>query len=155
MEQKVRWSKDRSVTLSFACTRAVMALALVLGLCLPYLCVSGFFEHRALIAPGSIFWLMPIYYSFCVPAFIALITLDRMLRSIRNDAVFVHSNVSCLRIISHCCLAAALILLASSLVSVVFFALAILATFFGVIMRVVKNLFAAAVDIKSENDFTI
>lgn len=149
------WNQDRSVLLSVVCTRVVMVLALALAVALPFLCSSGFFEHRALISPESIPLLMPVYYSFCVPAFIALIALDKLLGAVRKGAVFTPGNVRFLRIISWCCFAAALILLASSFVSVVFFVLAVLAAFFGVILRAVKNLFAAATQLKEENDFTI
>jgi hypothetical protein len=149
------WSKDRSILLPQICTRCIIILAVLLGIVLPWLCISGFFNGRALISPENIFWLLPIYYAFCLPAIYALYTLDRMLLSVKNGNVFTANNVSCLRTISWCCFVASAILLAASLVSIVFFALAILAAFFGVILRAVKNLFAAAVFLQAENDLTI
>ncbi|MCL2756667.1 MAG: DUF2975 domain-containing protein [Coriobacteriia bacterium] len=132
-----------------------MGLGLVLAVLLPFLCNNGFFEQRALINPSDILWLMPIYYSFCVPAYIALFSLDRLLAAVRKDEVFSSRNVRYLRIITWCCFGAAIILLVSTLASIVFAVLAILAAFFGIVLRVVKNLFAAAVALKDENDFTI
>lgn len=149
------WNSNKSALLSLVCTRIVIVLAFVLAGVLPFLISSGFFEHRALIASESVPLLMPIYYCFCVPALVALFALDKLLAAVRRGDVFTRDNVRFLRIISWCCFIAALVLLASSLASVVFFALAILAAFFGVILRVIKNLFAAAVELKEENDFTI
>ena len=153
--EQVLWNQDMSVKLSRICTRVIIVLALILAVLLPLICFADFFQGRFLIAPDLVLLLMPVYYAFCVPALIALVSLDRLLTSVSRNEVFTQGNVRKLRIISWCCFAAALILLASSFVSVVFFALAVLAAFFGVILRVVKNLFAAAVELKTENDFTI
>ncbi len=149
------WNQDMSVRLSQICTRVIIALALLLAVLLPFLVFSDFFEHRALIMQEHILWLMPIYYTFCIPALVALIALDRLLASVKRGEVFTAGNVRYLRIISWSCFAAAVVLLVSTLVSIVFFVLAILAAFFGIILRAVKNLFAAAVTLKDENDFTI
>jgi hypothetical protein len=149
------WSRSRSILLSLVCTRAIVALAIALAAILPFLCFGSFFQNRALIAAENIIWLMPVYYCFCLPALTALFTLDRLLSAVRRDEVFTVGNVRCLRIISWCCLIAALVLLVSSLVSIVFFVIAILAAFFGIILRAVKNLFAAAVDLQTENELTI
>jgi len=149
------WSRDRSVMLSVVATRLIFALAIALAIGLPYLMDSGFFSNRALIESAALRWLMPIYYSFLVPALTALFSLDRLLFAIRHEHVFTTGNVRYLRIITWCCFAAGIILLISSLTSIVFFVLAILAAFFGVILRVVKNLFAAAVALQDESDFTI
>ena len=133
----------------------MMLLGLTLAVLLPLLCFNGFFESRALINPDLVLWLMPVYYAFCVPAYVILFSLDRMLVAIKKDEVFSAGNVRYMRVISWCCFGIAIILLASGMVSVVFVALAILAAFFGIVLRVVKNLFAAAVELKDENDFTI
>jgi hypothetical protein len=149
------WSKDKSVILSLVCTWTVAGLAVALAIALPFLCASGFFLGRALIAPESTVWLMPIYYAFCLPAAYALFALSGLLLAIKREQVFTEQNVRYLRRISWCCFTAALVLLASCLVSIVFFVLAILAAFFGVILRAVKNLFAAAVALQKESDLTI
>jgi hypothetical protein len=149
------WSKDSSIILSQVSTRIVMALGIILAIALPFLITSGFFSDRASISVENIPLLMPVYYAFCVPAYVALIALDRLLAAVKRDEVFTTRNVRYLRIISWACFAAALVLFISSFVSILFFAVAILATFFGIILRAMKNLFAAAVQIKSEHDFTI
>ena len=149
------WSRDRSVLLSLVATRVIALLALVLAVGLPFLVGTGFFDHRATIAAKSVPMLIPIYYGFLAPAGIAIFSLDRILVAVRANQVFTASNVRRLRTITWCCFFAGIVLLISSVASIVFFALAILAAFFGIIMRVVKNLFAAAVDLQDESDFTI
>jgi len=149
------WSRDRSVLLSLVATRIIATLAVVLALWLPSLIDRGFFTGRALLGPQDVKWLLPVYYGFLIPAGVALASLDRLLAAIRQEQVFTRRNVRYLRIITWCCFAAGVILLVSGLISVVFYVLAVLAAFFGLILRVVKNLFAAAVSLQSESDLTI
>ena len=56
---------------------------------------------------------------------------------------------------SWCCLAAGLIFLASSFYYPAFFAFCAAAVFMALILRVIKNVFAQAEEIKKENDYTI
>ena len=149
------WSRDKSVLLSLVATRVIAGLAAVLAVILPWLVSSGYFSGRSLINSSGVSWLMPIYYCFLLPASIALYSLDRLLVAIRSEQVFTAKNVSYLRTISWCCFMAVTVLLAAGLVSYIFFVLAILAAFFGIILRVVKNLFAAAVALQQESDYTI
>jgi hypothetical protein len=95
-------------------------------------------------------------YACCVPALVALFRLDRLLSNIMKDLVFTEENVRALRVISWCCFAEALILTVAALYfAPIIFAVAAVAAFFGLILRVVKNVIDAAVALKSENDFTI
>jgi hypothetical protein len=132
-----------------------MVLGIALAIALPFLCVSGFFIGRAFVHPQNIMLLMPAYYTFCVPAYTALVALDRLLAAVKRGQVFTGGNVRCLRVISWACFAAALVLVASSYVSLTFFALAVIAVFFGVVLRAMKNLFAAAVALQDDYDHTI
>jgi hypothetical protein len=149
------WNRDRSIILSLVATRTIGILALVLAAALPFLVRYGFFDGRANISADSVIPLLFIYYAFLIPALIALFALNRMLLDVRQNQVFTAANVSRLRRITWCCFAAGVILLVSSFFSVVFFALAILAAFFGLILRTMKNLFAAAVALQEESDYTI
>ena len=132
-----------------------MALGVILAVALPFLCANGFFEERAFVSPERIVFIMPVYYSFCIPAFVALFSLDRLLAAVKRNEVFTVKNVRYLRIISWACFAVAFILLISALVSIMFFAFAVVSTFFGIVLRSMKNLFAAAVELQEESNFTI
>jgi hypothetical protein len=156
------WNRDRSVILSQVSTRVIMVLAVALAIILPFLHTNGIYLGRmSLAADGTTIYIsnttlvIGVYYAFCIPAFVALFSLDRLLAAIKRNEVFTASNVRYLRIISWACFAAAFVLLAGSFIFLLFLALAILATFFGIVLRVVKNLFAAAVELQAENDYTI
>jgi hypothetical protein len=159
------WSKDKSVILSQVSTRAIMAAGALLAIALPFLCAGDAFFGRALIEAQNAALILPTYYAFCVPAYTALFSLDRLLAAVKRGEVFTGGNVRCLRVISWACFAAALVLAVAAYVSlalavspyvcVAFFALAVVAAFFGVVLRVVKNLFAAAVELQDESDHTI
>ena len=99
--------------------------------------------------------LMVVLYLCCLPALAALFALDRLLANMKKHEVFVHPNVRYLRIISWCCFAVAAFLGCAVYYYLVFAAVAIVAAFFGLILRVVKNVIQQAVAIKEENDFTI
>ena len=154
------WNRDRSVLLSMVCTRVIMFLGLVLAalfVLLPF--INDPLVSIGLHLDPDLVWIAPIYYAFCAPAYVALISLDRLLANIRKGEVFTERNIRFLRIISWCCFAVALVLLLGILLSGLFYIILavpmILAVFFGMVLRVVKNLFAAAVALKTENDYTI
>jgi hypothetical protein len=97
-----------------------------------------------------------MYYVCCIPALAALFLLDRLLTNIRQERVFTEENVKALRAISWCCFAEAFILAAAALYfAPILLAVSAAVAFFGLILRVVKNVIAAAVALKAENDFTI
>ena len=93
--------------------------------------------------------------AFGVPAYTVMWFLYRLLDNISKERVFVEENVRCLRIISWCCFVASVVFLASSFYSVSWMVLCVAAAFGGLILRVVKNVFAAAVALKDEHDLTI
>lgn len=78
-----------------------------------------------------------------------------LLRSISRGEVFTGRNTLCLRVISWACLLAAAAFAVLGLWRFIFFAIAFLGAFLGIVMRVLKNVFAAAVELKEENDYTV
>jgi hypothetical protein len=103
-----------------------------------------------------------IFIPFCIGlyiaeifAFIALYFLHRLLNNINKDIVFDNDNTRCLRIISWCCILAAVDFGILCLWRYIFAMPVVFALMLGLIMRVLKNVFEKAVEIKSENDFTI
>ncbi|MDR2487074.1 MAG: DUF2975 domain-containing protein [Clostridiales Family XIII bacterium] len=150
------WKQKQSILLSIVCTRAVIAIGLVVSVGLPFLATCGFFAERYLIPAGAVKGLLVLFYLCAVPAFILLLTLDSLLSGIRQGLVFVERNVRLLRRISWCCFACfAILVVGGFYVSIVFVFLGVIAGFFGLILRVVKNVIQAAVALKDENDFTI
>jgi len=157
------WTKSKSAALSLICTRVLTAAAVLIAVALPFLLKSGFYGESS--TAGLLYVAMPgdtvqaLYicaYACFVPMIIALLFLDLLLRNIRKDLVFIRVNVKCLRIISWCCFAIAIIMVCGW--PFIHYALAFVAAaaaFFGILMRVVKNVIDAACEIKDENDYTI
>ena len=90
---------------------------------------------------------------------IALLTLFCMLRfivNLENDLVFVPQNIKWLRFISYGCLSAGLLLIIATVVyHKLFLVLSLAALFMMLIVRVIKNAFEQAVEMKEELDLTI
>jgi len=98
---------------------------------------------------------MVCLYTALMPAFVADICLFFLLRRIRAGEVFCDENVRSLRIISWCCFVECVVFLVLGFYFLVSFALSFACAFMGTVLRVVKNSFEEAVELKRENDFTI
>ena len=150
------WTRHRSVTLSVWCTSVMIALMVLTGIALPFTLWNGLWVGDVVIRGGrTVMMILPVYYCFCVPAFVALASTYRILANIKRGLVFDASNVRLLRLISWAALAGGAICVAGAPISLAFLAVGLVCGFVGVVMRVVKNLIAAAVDLKTENDLTI
>ena len=88
-------------------------------------------------------------------ALFALFILHFLLKNIAENKVFVSQNTKHIGTLSNIFIFAAFIILIYSLFRVIFFPLAFLSFLFGVVMKVLKNVFEKAVEIKSHNDLTI
>lgn len=147
------WNKPRSILLSFILVRVLFLLAVASIFTLPWLVdvYINFSRKNTVISTP----LLVTLYSCLVPAFGVLICLDRILLNIRKGLVFVAQNVQYLRILSWCCFAVSLICLLSGYYYVLFLLIGFAAAFFGLILRVLKNVFEQAVELKEESDFTV
>jgi hypothetical protein len=173
------WNAKKSVQLSLICTKIVVAgvllvMILVLLACLhmgealTYIVFGRYWEYVALFLPQSAV-LIPAFYIACAFVLFALFRLHGLLSAIKAGEVFTQSNVRRLRAISWACFAVTLLLLLTDIIWVIrfgypkpslsaplfFLAISITAAFMGLILRVVKNVFEAAVLLKDEVDFTI
>jgi hypothetical protein len=131
---------------------SAVLVATPFGRAIILLAIDG--SNRYNISVGYL--IVGLYYACCIPAIAALLLLDRLLSNIMKGKVFTDENVKALRIISWCCFAEALILAAAAFYfAPILFAVAVVTAFFGLILRVVKNVIDAAVALKAESDFTI
>lgn len=149
----MKWSRDNSIILSKVCILVFACAGILSAIWLPAV-LDGIVQRRRLYGNGRI-CLLVSFYALLAPASIALGYLYRLLLNIGRDEVFVDSNVKCLRRISWACYLAAAICMVSAFYYYPFAMAAAAACFMGLILRVVKNVFAEAVAIKEENDFTI
>lgn len=147
------WNTNRSVVLSCICTKIVIFISLLFLCSAPFwvkLYIQYTYTDTDIMKP-----LLCTIYITGIVAMILLFCLNKLLANIKNNDIFTVTNVNLLRIISWCCFVVAMILLFSGLYYILFIFGAIGAGFFGLILRVVKNVIEQAVIIKTENDFTI
>lgn len=145
---------DKSLLLTRVCVWLSAAALVLLCVSAPWL-FSWFIQKRLILPPQSRDYFLVTTYTVAVPAAITLYMMNRLLANIRKEEVFTEKNTRYLRGMSWCCLAAGLIFLVSSFYYLPFFALCAAAVFMALILRVIKNVFAQAEEIKKENDYTI
>jgi len=114
---------------------------------------EGLGEMRGGIDVSS---LMVALYISSVPGIICTLSLLKLLFNIRKNDIFTKQNVIILQILSYCCLFVGIEYVAicySRYISMIFVGFA--AIFIGIILRVIKNVFDKAIEIREENDYTI
>ena len=147
------WNPDKSVLASLICTRIVIILVICAAFAAPFL-VKSYVSYAAK-NPAVITPLLATIYACAVPGLVALYSLHRLLANIKKKEVFIERNVRHLRVISWCSFAVSAILFVSGFYYLLFLLIAVAAAFFGLILRVVKNVVEQAVAIKDDNDLTI
>ncbi|MGN0975782.1 MAG: DUF2975 domain-containing protein [Gemmiger sp.] len=151
------WNDRKSILLTKFFTLALLAASLVLLAAGPWiiewLAVNRtYYSSRPMVRP----MLYVVGYGCGAAAVTMLVQLYGFLRRVQAGEVFSAKNVSALRGISWCCLAAAaLTLLAGSTLYLPYLFVCGAAGFMALIVRVVKNAFEQAVKMKDELDYTV
>ena len=143
--------KNFSATLSLVLVRIVFVLIIVCCIFAPL--IVRVYDNGIIALTGSSVYL-PMIITLYLAAAVALVivtALDRLLSNIRHDKVFIPANVK----ISYCCFAVSVIFIYFSFIRPFAWLVVIAAAFFGLILRVIKNIFEQAIILKEENDFTI
>lgn len=146
------WTKSKSILLSSILVKIVI-LILIAGIFLiPQIArwYDSFSQKNSIFLPLTI-----ILYCTLVPGFIAIFSLDKLINNIKKDEVFIDQNVKLLRILSWCCFLAGFLFGILGFFRLLGFLLCFAAAFFGIILRVIKNVFEKAITIREENDYTI
>lgn len=153
------WNKTKSLLLSRILTWISACIVLILTFFVPGFSVwydksfshdYGFFSDSSVVVPMCV-----ILYICEIFAFVVLYSLNVLLLNISREQVFIERNTACLRHISWACMFAGIAFSVLGLWRFIFLLAGFLAIMFGLIMRVLKNVFEKAVEIKSENDFTV
>ena len=161
------WNKNQSITLSLICTKVIIAIIFII---IVFIIITLFsptlyeqsYADSSLFTANQIKLGIPLLIIASIPALIALFCLHKLLSNIRAEEVFTETNIRLLRSISWTCFAAAIVFFIGFFrcipiagIEPALFIVAAFAGFAGLIMRVVKNVIAAACEIKNENDYTI
>ncbi len=150
----MEWNKDKSVKLSKICVYIFRVLMVVIAAFAPKI-FNALIRLRGYYLKGTLPYFLTSTYTACVPATIALLGLNRLLCNIEKGDVFIEENVAIMRKLSWRCITAGVIALISTAYYMPFLIIAAAAGFVGLILRVVKNVFARAVELQEYNDYTI
>lgn len=135
------WNHSKSLLLTAWWIRIALAVWLGIAVALP------FFRPTTAV--------LCLFYLIFVPMLLALYGLDKLLRNIQRGVVFAEGNLSCLRLVSWACFFSAVFLLVAACLRPLLLLAAGGVGFLGLFVRVVKNMLAEAIVLKSENDLTI
>lgn len=150
----MNWSHKNSVFLTKICIVFFTAAYIAVVAACPFLTkvyVETSFS-AARLSPGPF---TATIYLCAVPVGAVLWKLWRLIGNIGREAVFTEENISCLRWISWMCFAVAAVTLVSMVYYLFWGIAAGMAFFMGLLIRVIKNSFEQAKELKDENDFTI
>lgn len=150
----MNWNKDKSLKFTRVCI--YLFAVILVGMCIgaPWL-YRGFLELRSPLLDGMLLYFLVTNYITAVPVGIALYRMNGLLKNISKNQVFIFENTEYLRQLSWCCVAAGIIFAVSGLYYFPFWFLCGAAMFMALVLRVIKNVFAQAEEIKRENDYTI
>ncbi|MGN0608775.1 MAG: DUF2975 domain-containing protein [Oscillospiraceae bacterium] len=148
--KKLKWTEPMSLLLSSVIVKILAVLFAAACVYAPF-AVKGFADQFGLNIP----LFMIVFYLCAVFAFTALFFLNRLLKNIRKAEIFIDENVRILRILSWCCYFVGITMAVYSIWEYPFIVISAAAAFFGLIIRVLKNVFRKAVEIREENDGTI
>lgn len=95
------------------------------------------------------------FYICSLPAWVALISILKLLKNVISENIFSAKNVSYLRNLSYCCGFVAVVCFVSGVEYLPMMIFSLGAGFMMLILRVLKNVIAKATEIKSENDLTV
>lgn len=145
------WNTEKSITLSKWVVVIFIAALLTIVIGGPWLMPIILRWGREQLVPVFL-W---VIYTTAVPALFILICLYRILSRLTKGLIFVRENVSSLRVISWLCFVCAFICLVAGFFYLPWWIVAVAAAFIGLIVRVVRNVFARAVALQDEIDYTI
>lgn len=150
----MNWNNEKSITLTKVCIGIfVMGYISVLAFC-PWL-MKQFVTYSFSARGKDVFLFMATVYACAVPLGVILWNVYRLVAEIGRELIFTKENIRRLRLMSWMCFLVAVICLISMGYYVFYFVIAGCAAFIGLLLRVIKNVFVRAAQIKEENDFTI
>lgn len=145
----------KSTKLPVILSRVVIFLIVLLLLFLPRI-ILWYLGLRGFAVIQDLYLHIVIFCYLCIlPILLALLCLDRLLWQINKGDVFVEGNITMICVISWCCFVTSLFAAVATFFYPPFIFVAIVMFFGGVILRVVRDVFAKAVFLQGENDFTI
>lgn len=151
------WNSKKSVNLSLVVCFVTIISIVILSLFINSFAINYFdyandSDHAQYLKYISF---IGSFYPCAVLGIVAVISLIKMLFRIKNENPFCKENVKSLKVISWCCFIVALITFIGGFFYLPLIVVTVAAGFFGLILRVVKNVIHSAIELREENDLTI
>lgn len=146
-------SDNRSIRLTALLIKIAIVLCTISLFIMPY--AATVYKAVSLQSDDVTVPLLVTFYSCAAVGFTILFLLDKLVTNISKGIVFTEENIKILRVLSYCCFVIAFITLLFAKLRILAFIVTFAAAFFGLILRVIKNCFSAAAELREENDLTI
>lgn len=148
------WNDTKSILLSRLCIIVFFVLTIAVAISAPWL-IDRFIDFSNSASDGARIYFLLTIYTGSVAAIVLLGSLFMLLRRIEMGEAFIPKNVESLRHISWCCFIGAIICFVSAFYYYPWVLVSVAAAFVALIVRVVKNVFARAISLQDDVDFTI
>ena len=145
--------EKRSIAITSALIKVAIVLCAAALFLMPY--AAKMYEQISFQRDNVTVRLLITFYVCAAFGFVILFVLNKLIKNIGSEKVFIDENVKLLKILSYCCFAIAVVTLIFARFRILVFVITFAAAFIGLILRVIKNCFTEAIRLREENDFTI
>ena len=145
--------EKRSIAITSALIKVAIVLCAAALFLMPY--AAKMYEQISSQRDNVTVPLLITFYVCAAFGFVILFVLNKLIKNIGSEKVFIDENVKLLKILSYCCFAIAVVTLIFARFRILVFVITFAAAFIGLILRVIKNCFTEAIRLREENDFTI
>ena len=145
--------EKRSIAITSVLIKIAIVLCTAALFLMPY--AAKMYEQISLQRDNVTVPLLITFYVCAAFGFVILFVLNKLIKNIGSEKVFIDENVKLLKILSYCCFAIAVVTLIFARFRILVFVITFAAAFIGLILRVIKNCFTEAIRLREENDFTI
>lgn len=145
--------EKRSIAITSVLIKVAIVLCTAALFLMPY--AAKMYEQISFQRNNVTVPLLITFYVCAAFGFVILFVLNKLIKNIGSEKVFIDENVKLLKILSYCCFAIAVVTLIFARFRILVFVITFAAAFIGLILRVIKNCFTEAIRLREENDFTI
>lgn len=145
--------EKRSIAITSVLIKIAIVLCTAALFLMPY--AAKMYEQISFQRDNVTVPLLITFYVCAAFGFVILFVLNKLMKNIGSEKVFIDENVKLLKILSYCCFAIAVVTLIFARFRILVFVITFAAAFIGLILRVIKNCFTEAIRLREENDFTI
>lgn len=145
---------EKSARVTLYANRGVFVVMVVLLLCFPIL-VERYHLHFRALSDAERSAIIGGFYGCSVWVLRALWKMDRLLRNILTQKLFIDENVKCIDAVRWCCMGVSLICLLASFGFPSLLFLSVIMAFLSLVVSVVCQVMRSAVELREENDLTV